>query len=71
MVGVASTLVYAVLYLMLHALVGAQVSNFLALGISAVFNTAVNRWFSFGVRGSRTPSNIRRSDWGSSRSAGR
>ncbi len=51
-VGVASTLVYAVLYLMLHALVGAQVSNFLALGISAVFNTAVNRWFSFGVRGS-------------------
>nr|HQV20577.1 GtrA family protein [Gordonia sp. (in: high G+C Gram-positive bacteria)] len=50
-VGVASTIVYAVLYLMLHSLFGAQVSNFVALGISAVFNTAANRGFSFGVRG--------------------
>mgnify|MGYP001317728224 FL=1 len=51
-VGVASTVVYAVLYLMLHSVFGAQVSNFVALGISAIFNTAANRGFSFGVRGS-------------------
>lgn len=50
-VGVASTVAYAVLYLMLHSMLGAQVSNFLALGITAVANTAANRRFSFGVRG--------------------
>ncbi|MDL9936884.1 bifunctional glycosyltransferase family 2/GtrA family protein [Gordonia sp. ABSL1-1] len=50
-VGVASTLAYAVLYLMLHSVLGAQVSNFVALAITAVLNTAANRRFSFGVRG--------------------
>ena len=56
MVGVASTIVYAVLYLMLHSLFGAQVSNFVALGISAVFNTAANRGSASGARHGRTPS---------------
>ncbi|MFT4126086.1 MAG: bifunctional glycosyltransferase family 2/GtrA family protein [Gordonia sp. (in: high G+C Gram-positive bacteria)] len=50
-VGVASTIGYAVLYLLLHSFLGAQVSNFVALAITAVANTAANRSFSFGVRG--------------------
>ncbi|MGK2319518.1 bifunctional glycosyltransferase family 2/GtrA family protein [Gordonia rhizosphera] len=50
-VGVASTIAYAVLYLMLHAVLGAQVSNFVALAITAVLNTAANRRFSFGISG--------------------
>ncbi|MFW0783292.1 glycosyltransferase [Gordonia sp. CPCC 206044] len=50
-VGVASTIAYAVLYLMLHAVLGAQVSNFVALAITAVLNTAANRKFSFGISG--------------------
>ncbi|MDY6808181.1 MAG: bifunctional glycosyltransferase family 2/GtrA family protein [Actinomycetota bacterium] len=50
-IGVASTIAYAVLYLLLHAFLGAQVSNFVALAITAVLNTAANRRFSFGVQG--------------------
>ncbi|WP_235916418.1 bifunctional glycosyltransferase family 2/GtrA family protein [Antrihabitans cavernicola] len=50
-VGVASTVAYAILYLMLHGAVGAQVANFLALLATAIFNTAANRAFTFGVRG--------------------
>ncbi|GAB18735.1 putative glycosyltransferase [Gordonia effusa NBRC 100432] len=50
-VGVASTVAYAVLYLLLHSICGAQVANFLALGITAIANTTANRRFSFGVRG--------------------
>ncbi|WP_020105141.1 bifunctional glycosyltransferase family 2/GtrA family protein [Nocardia sp. 348MFTsu5.1] len=51
MVGVISTAAYAVLYLALHSIVGAQAANLLALLITAVFNTAANRAFTFGVRG--------------------
>ncbi len=51
-VGVASTVAYMVLYLMLHSLLGAQAANFTALLITAVLNTAANRAFTFGVRGS-------------------
>ena len=51
-VGVTSTVAYALLYLMFHSVVGAQAANFLALGITAVANTAANRRFTFGVRGS-------------------
>lgn len=51
-VGVASTLVYLLLYLVLQSITGAQVANFLALLITAVGNTAANRAFTFGVRGS-------------------
>jgi len=50
-VGVASTVAYALLYLLLHGSVGAQAANFLALAITAVLNTAVNRKFTFGVSG--------------------
>ncbi|MFW0794070.1 bifunctional glycosyltransferase family 2/GtrA family protein [Gordonia sp. CPCC 205515] len=50
-IGVASTIAYAVLYLMLHSILGAQVSNFVALAITAVLNTAANRKFSFGISG--------------------
>ncbi|MCF8588544.1 glycosyltransferase [Gordonia liuliyuniae] len=51
-VGVASTLAYALLYLVLHSVFGAQAANFVALAVTAVGNTAVNRRFTFGVRGS-------------------
>ncbi|ORM34181.1 bifunctional glycosyltransferase family 2/GtrA family protein [Williamsia sp. 1135] len=50
-VGVASTIAYAVLYLALHSFAGAQAANFLALLITAVFNTTANRAFTFRVRG--------------------
>ena len=51
-VGVASTVAYIVLYLLLHSLLGAQAANFTALLITAVLNTTANRAFTFGVRGS-------------------
>ncbi|NMN97085.1 bifunctional glycosyltransferase family 2/GtrA family protein [Antrihabitans stalactiti] len=51
-VGVASTLAYALLYLTLHAAIGAQAANFVALLVTAILNTAANRAFTFGVRGS-------------------
>ncbi|MFN3600988.1 MAG: glycosyltransferase [Dietzia sp.] len=50
-VGVASTIAYAVLYLALQPMVGAHTANFSALLITAVLNTASNRAFTFGVRG--------------------
>ncbi|MFT3716776.1 MAG: bifunctional glycosyltransferase family 2/GtrA family protein [Gordonia sp. (in: high G+C Gram-positive bacteria)] len=50
-VGIASTLGYALIYLLLHTHVGSQTANFLALAITAVLNTAANRRFTFGVRG--------------------
>lgn len=50
-VGVASTLAYALLYLVLAPVFGAQAANVLALLITAVANTAANRAFTFGVRG--------------------
>jgi putative flippase GtrA/glycosyltransferase involved in cell wall biosynthesis len=51
-VGVASTLAYLLLYVLLHPAVGPQVANFLALGSTAVANTAANRRWTFGIRGS-------------------
>ncbi|RDH09547.1 glycosyltransferase [Tsukamurella pulmonis] len=50
-VGVASTAAYALLYLLLHPLIGAQGANFTALLVTAVGNIAANRAFTFGVRG--------------------
>lgn len=50
-IGVVSTLAYAVLYLLAHPLFGAQAANLLALLVTAVFNTAANRAFTFGIRG--------------------
>nr|WP_051574357.1 bifunctional glycosyltransferase family 2/GtrA family protein [Mycobacterium sp. URHB0044] len=50
-VGIASTLAYALLYLMLHSTMGAQAANLTALLLTAVANTAANRAFTFGIRG--------------------
>ncbi|MGN7781608.1 glycosyltransferase [Mycolicibacterium sp. 22603] len=52
-VGVLSTVAYLVLFLVLHPLIGAQLANFAALLITAIGNTAANRRFTFGVRGSK------------------
>jgi len=51
-IGVLSTLAYAVLFLALSSLTGAALANGLALAITAIANTAANRAFTFGVRGS-------------------
>jgi putative flippase GtrA len=51
MVGVASTLAYALLYLMLHAALGSQAANLAALLLTAIGNTAANRAFTFAIRG--------------------
>ncbi len=51
LIGVASTLAYVLLYLLLRGAMGAQAANLLALLITAVGNTAANRRITFGVRG--------------------
>src|ERR1700682_29673 len=51
MVGVASTVAYALLYLALHPAMGAQAANLTALLLTAIGNTAANRAFTFGIRG--------------------
>jgi putative flippase GtrA len=50
-VGVVSTVAYALLYLMLHPMMGAQAANLAALLLTAIANTAANRAFTFRVRG--------------------
>jgi putative flippase GtrA len=50
-VGVLSTLAFAVLYLGLRGPLGAQGANVVALLLTTVANTAANRRFTFGVRG--------------------
>jgi putative flippase GtrA len=50
-VGVASTLAYLALFLLLRPGVGAQPANLVALLLTAVANTAANRRLTFGVRG--------------------
>ena len=52
-IGVASTLAYLVLFLLLRQGMAAQPANLLALLVTAVANTAANRRLTFGVRGSR------------------
>ena len=51
LVGVASTLAYAVLYLVLRAVTAPFCANLLALLATALGNTAANRRLTFGVRG--------------------
>ena len=53
LIGVASTLAYYVIYVLLRDPLGAQPANFLALLLTAIANTAANRRLTFGVRGSR------------------
>ena len=52
-IGVVSTLVYALLYLLLRGAVGPAWANGVALALTAVGNTAANRRIRFGVRGRR------------------
>ena len=53
LVGVASTLAYFAIYLGLRQVLDAQASNLVALLVTAVANTAVNRVVTFDVRGRR------------------
>lgn len=48
-VGIASTLAFSLLFLLLQGFLSHQAANFLALAISAVLNTVVNRRLTFGV----------------------
>jgi putative flippase GtrA len=50
-VGVASTIAYAVLYLLLRGALGPGSANALALAFTAIANTQANRRLTFGVRG--------------------
>ncbi|MER8183349.1 glycosyltransferase [Kitasatospora sp. NPDC094015] len=52
-VGTLCTLAYVLLFLGLRQLVPALFANALALGLTAVANTAANRRFTFGVTGRR------------------
>ncbi|HEY1273368.1 MAG TPA: glycosyltransferase [Thermoleophilaceae bacterium] len=52
-VGAASTIAYAMLFLLLRSPLGAAGANAAALAVTAVANTAANRRFTFGVRGRR------------------
>ncbi|MFJ4093686.1 GtrA family protein [Kitasatospora sp. NPDC089913] len=51
-IGGLSTLFYFALYVGLRQVASPQVSNLVALAVSAVANTAANRRFTFGVTGS-------------------
>lgn len=50
-VGVASTLAYLLLYIMLRGPIGPQAANAASLLITAIGNTALNRRFTFSVQG--------------------
>jgi putative flippase GtrA len=50
-IGVASTLAYVALFTLLRGATSAGIANALALVITALGNTAANRWLTFGVRG--------------------
>jgi putative flippase GtrA len=50
-IGVASTLAYALLFLVLRAPLGPAAANAAALALTAVANTQANRWLTFGLRG--------------------
>jgi len=52
-IGVCSTIGYAVIFLALRGLLGPQWANTLALIGTTVLNTAANRRFTFGVRAGR------------------
>jgi putative flippase GtrA len=52
-IGVCSTMAYALLYLALRPAMTPWWANFTALLLTAIANTAANRRFTFGVRGPR------------------
>ncbi len=51
MVGIASTIAYVLLYLLLRGVMSAQAANVLSLLVTAVANTAANRRLTFGISG--------------------
>ncbi|MFI6153378.1 GtrA family protein [Kitasatospora sp. NPDC051170] len=51
-IGVLSTLFYLGLYVVARWVVDPQIANLIALAVSAVANTAANRRFTFGIKGS-------------------
>lgn len=53
LVGGASTVAFALLYLLFQLALPSQAADFAALLIATVANTAANRLFTFGVRGRR------------------
>ena len=52
-VGIASTIAYILLYLLLRGVMSAQAANVLSLLVTAVANTAANRRLTFGISGRR------------------
>jgi putative flippase GtrA len=50
-VGIASTIAYVLLYLLLRGVMSAQAANAASLLVTAVANTAANRRLTFGIRG--------------------
>jgi putative flippase GtrA len=50
-IGVASTIAYIVLFLLLRGIMSAQAANLVSLGVTAVANTAANRRLTFGISG--------------------
>ncbi len=50
-IGVASTVAYVVLFLVLRVIMSAQVANLVSLGVTALANTAANRRLTFGISG--------------------
>jgi putative flippase GtrA len=50
-VGIASTIAYVLLYLLLRGAMSAQTANVLSLLVTAVANTAANRRLTFGISG--------------------
>ncbi len=52
-IGVISTVAFLLLYSLFRTAMPAQVSNLIALVITAVANTAANRRLTFGIRGKR------------------
>jgi putative flippase GtrA len=52
-IGVASTIAYALLFVLLQGPLGSAGANAAALALTAVANTAANRRLTFGVRGRR------------------
>jgi putative flippase GtrA len=52
-VGIASTIAYVLLYLVLRGVMSAQAANATSLVVTAVANTAANRRLTFGISGRR------------------
>ena len=50
-IGVASTIAYVMLFLLLRGIMSAQPANLISLGVTAVANTAANRRLTFGISG--------------------